>query len=58
VLTLFFWKNGSKGIRRSSRWKAGCDRPIEERKRWSTGLADGQGSSTLTVGQWVRAIDR
>jgi hypothetical protein len=51
-------ENRSKGIRGSSRWKAEYNRSIEERKRWSTGLADGQGGSTLTVGQQVIAIGR
>jgi hypothetical protein len=54
----FLEKNRTKGIRRSSRWKAEYNRPIEERKWWSTGLADGQGGSTLAVGQRVRAIGR
>jgi hypothetical protein len=60
LLTVYtlFWKIKSKETRRSSRWKAGCNLPIEQRKKWSMGLADGQGSSTLTVGQRVRAISR
>jgi hypothetical protein len=51
-----FWKNRSKGIRRSGRWKIECDRSIKGREGRSTRFADGQRDSTLTVGQLIKAI--
>jgi hypothetical protein len=37
--------------------KTECDRPIGE-SEMTIGPADGQRNSTLTVGQWVKAIGR
>jgi hypothetical protein len=54
----FFWKNRSKGIRRSNWWKMECNRPIEEREGRPTRFTDGQRNSILIVGQRVKAIDR
>jgi hypothetical protein len=48
----------SKGVRRSSRWKIECNRPIEGREGWSTRFTDGQRDWTLTMGQLIKAIDR
>jgi hypothetical protein len=54
VLTPFFGKNRSKGIR----WKAEYNQPIEGRIEQSTRSADGQKGLALIVGQQVRAIRR
>jgi hypothetical protein len=56
VLTPFFGKNRSKGMRGSSQWKAEYNQPIEGRTKRSTRSANGKKSSTLTVGQQVGVI--
>jgi hypothetical protein len=56
VVDTILWKTRSKGIRRSSRWKAEYNRSIEGREEWSTRFADSQKGSMLTVGQLVNVI--
>jgi hypothetical protein len=58
VLTPFFGKNGSKGVRRGSRWKQSTIGQLKERDGWSTRLANGERDSTLIVGQLVKVIGR
>jgi hypothetical protein len=55
VDTVFLEKNVSKGIRRSRQGDTKCNWLMEKGGGWSTGFADGQGSSNLSMGQRVMA---
>jgi hypothetical protein len=44
---IVFWKKRIKRDKEKQPIKVGCNWPIEERKRWSTGLTDGQGNPAL-----------
>jgi hypothetical protein len=50
IVDIVFLEKWVKMYKEKQPIKAACNRPIEERKRWSTGLTDGQRNPTLTVG--------
>jgi hypothetical protein len=54
----FLKKHVKRGKIGTTDEKIECNRPIEEREGRSARSTDGQKGSTLTVGQWVRAIGR
>jgi hypothetical protein len=51
VLTPFFWKTESKGVRRNSRWKAEYNRPFEKRRKNNQQKLGGLNPNSGPVGQ-------